>query len=150
MTEQQTLPALLEDNYFRIEQSSECNLPGYLILHLKTPCTSLTKLDDDIAIDLMLMIKHIQQAIQAVIQPEKIYVCSFAEVNPQLHYHIFPRTLAVTEAYLADQKQTAVDGLKLLDWAKNYYTSSITEQQRLQIHQQLQEQLRQITCLATA
>ena len=78
------LPPIYEDADFLVEQSSECPLPGYCIVHLKQPCTSLATLTNKLASRLMFMLQSVQQAVQEIIQPEKIYLCSFCELNPQL------------------------------------------------------------------
>lgn len=144
-------PLIFEDENFKIEQSQECLLPGYVILFVKKPCTILANLNPKHAQQLMQIIQTTQQIIQQIIKPEKIYLCSFCEINPQLHYHIFPRTLEITRQYISANQlnsDTNIDGLKLLSWAKSKYKTPLSNQERAILHEKLIAEFKRKICSA--
>ena len=58
-----------------------------------------------------------ERLIQELIRPERIYALKFGEENPQIHFHIVPRTAAIEAAYLvqvADKKPCS--GARIVDW----------------------------------
>lgn len=128
-----------ENEILCVKHSAECALPGYFVLSLKKPCTSISALDDKTYLQVMLLLKITYQVTERVVKPEKIYICSFCEVQPQLHFHIFPRTQHLTAMYLKNcdiSPNTPIDGPQLFKWTKEHYINSLSRDEELILHDQ--------------
>jgi diadenosine tetraphosphate (Ap4A) HIT family hydrolase len=114
---------IFEDEMFTLEQSTECPLPGYLILRLKSGETSLAQLPAETARALGEMLARTAAAIERAVGAERVYVLSLCEVEPRLHFHLFPRTSWLLREYFkanfnADQP---IDGPMLFAWARSAF-----------------------------
>jgi diadenosine tetraphosphate (Ap4A) HIT family hydrolase len=109
-----------EDACFLVEQGSAPPMPGYLILHLKAGQLSLGDLDPDTAARLGMLLARATRAIETAVQPERVYCLVFAEVKREVHFHLFPRSRWLLEAYWAatGTAQEPVDGPKLFQWTR--------------------------------
>lgn len=99
-------------------------IPGYMIIFLKADITSVDQLDQAARLSLIDTIALLQAAIKEVINPERIYTLSIGEIQPRLHFHIFPRTkqlLADYQLKLALEKDQPVSGMHLFEWARQEY-----------------------------
>jgi diadenosine tetraphosphate (Ap4A) HIT family hydrolase len=69
------------------------------------------------------------RAIKQVMQPLNIYYAQFGEENCRLHFHLFPRTKFLTEAYWQTfpEQEGVVNGPRLFDWARSEFRESIEE-----------------------
>jgi diadenosine tetraphosphate (Ap4A) HIT family hydrolase len=116
---------IFADEMFSLEQSSECSIPGYLILRLKGPATSLAELQPDQARALGEMLAAAAGAIEAAVRPERVYVLSFCEVERRLHFHLFPRTAWLLKEYFEanDCANDPVNGPMLFEWARKTFTA---------------------------
>jgi diadenosine tetraphosphate (Ap4A) HIT family hydrolase len=114
---------IYEDETFSLERSSECSIPGYLILRLKGPATSLAELKPDQAKTLGEMLAAAARAIEAAVKPERVYVLSFCEVERRLHFHLFPRTAWLLKEYFKanDCANDPVNGPRLFEWARKTF-----------------------------
>lgn len=112
--------SLYEDDLFRIEPCLEVPVAGYLILFLKGGRTSLADLDADAASRLGPALARAARAIETAVAPERVYCLLFAELTRDVHFHLFPRTREVLEAYWADTgtRGQPVDGPSLFRWAR--------------------------------
>jgi diadenosine tetraphosphate (Ap4A) HIT family hydrolase len=109
---------LLETEHTTIEQSSGYRIPGYLIVQPKAPCTRVGELSADQAADLFSCISKAESLVLEIIKPGRVYVMKFAEMNPQVHFHIFPRTAEIEKAYLLEvDDKTPINGARMTDWA---------------------------------
>ncbi len=140
-----------ETDDFYISHSSECPIPGYFIVGVKNQITSLTDMDQDLYIKFMLLIKHTYTIIEKVIKPQKIYTCMFGELQPKLHVHVYPRSLHLTEQYLAAEHlslQASIDGPKLFQWSKSYYHNNLSKEEQFFYLQQFENEFAKInnTC----
>jgi len=99
-----------EDEHFTAEQCAGCAVPGYLIVRLEGPATSLAALGSEEAARLGAVLAR----------AERVYCLAFAEVDPRLHFHLFPRTRAVLAAYRAatGTGSEPVNGPRLFEWAR--------------------------------
>jgi diadenosine tetraphosphate (Ap4A) HIT family hydrolase len=114
---------IFEDEIFTLEQSAECSIPGYLILRLKGPETSLAQLRPETATQLGVMLQRAAQAIERAVAAERVYVLSFCEVEPRLHFHLFPRPAWLLGEYVKANGCAAepVDGPALFAWARRQF-----------------------------
>jgi len=111
---------LFEDEHFTVDQCETCPLPGYLIVRLKPQPVPLAQLDPASARRLGEMLSRVARAIEDVVAPERVYCLSFSEIDPRLHFHLFPRTRALLEAYweATGTASEPVNGPKLFEWAR--------------------------------
>jgi diadenosine tetraphosphate (Ap4A) HIT family hydrolase len=111
---------VFEDEHFTADQCETCAVPGYLILRLKGPATSLAGLDPAAAGRLGEMLARAAQAIEEATSAERVYCLAFAEIDTRLHFHLFPRTRAVLEAYwrATGSEGEPVNGPRLFEWAR--------------------------------
>jgi diadenosine tetraphosphate (Ap4A) HIT family hydrolase len=114
---------VFEDKLFLLEQSTACPIPGYLVLRLKGPETSLAELKPDRAKALGEMLRRAVAAIEAAVKPERVYILSFCEVDPRLHFHFFPRTAWLLKEYTEANgcASDPVNGPMLFEWARNTF-----------------------------
>lgn len=117
------LDPIFEDEMFSLEQSAECPIPGYLILRLKGPQASLAQLPPETAKLLGEMLARTANAIEQAVKPERVYVLSFCEIDPRLHFHLFPRTAWLLKEYFKANfnANEPIDGPMLFAWARNAF-----------------------------
>lgn len=116
-------PPLWEDEWFRLEASTECTVPGYLVLRVKGPTASLGRLAPEAARRLGAVLARVAAAIEAATGAERVYVLSFCEVDPHLHFHLFPRARWLAETWRLAHPGAGepVDGPRLFTWARAEY-----------------------------
>jgi diadenosine tetraphosphate (Ap4A) HIT family hydrolase len=114
------VPMVFADELFILEQSTECAIPGYLILRLKGEETSLARLAPEKARALGEMLARATAAIEETVGAERVYILSFCEVERRLHFHLFPRTAWLLKEYFkANSGETKpVNGPALFEWAR--------------------------------
>jgi len=114
---------LFEDEEFRLEQCDSCPLPGYLILRLKGPAQPLGGLTPELAGRLGAMIARIAGAIEQATGAARVYCLSYCEVEPRLHFHLFPRTAWLCDEYCRAHPGATgpVDGPALFQWARQIF-----------------------------
>jgi len=108
------------DDLVTIEASQECAVPGYLVLRLRPPDASLPGLDPTTAGRLGAMLAAAARAIELAVGAERVYVLSFCEVEPRLHFHLFPRTRWLLDAFRAATGAGLgpPSGPALFEWAR--------------------------------
>lgn len=94
-----TTLTLYANQEFTITEAAECSIPGYCFVLPKQSVHSIAQLTPNAQALLGPTLALAQQVIQAVTQPERIYCLTFCELNPALHFHLFPRTRALMETY---------------------------------------------------
>lgn len=116
--------AMFENDYLTCNFSESGLIPGYMIIFLKGSITSVDQLDKAGQSSLIDTIALLQKIIKQVINPERIYTLSIGEMQPRLHFHIFPRTkqlLANYQSKLSLAKNQPVSGMHLFEWARKEY-----------------------------
>lgn len=109
-----------EDEYFRLEQCPACPVPGYLILRIKSGCTSLGELPPAQSTALSGLLPRAVRAVERATGADRVYLLSFGEVDRRLHFHLFPRTAWVRDAFFAacPGQGEPVDGPALFCWIR--------------------------------
>ncbi|MCA9001129.1 MAG: hypothetical protein KDB61_04335 [Planctomycetes bacterium] len=108
---------ILETDHVIVQQSSGYQIPGYLIVQPKAQCTRLGELSGESCTDLFRQIALAETLVYEVVRPPRVYVMKFAEMNPQVHFHIFPRTVALEAAYLAQvDDRPPLNGARVTEW----------------------------------
>jgi diadenosine tetraphosphate (Ap4A) HIT family hydrolase len=94
-----------------------------LILRLKGAETSLAELAPEKARALGEMLAKAARAIEQAVGAERIYVLFFCEIDPRLHFHLFPRTAWLLKEYFKanDCAGAPVNGPMLFEWARNSF-----------------------------
>lgn len=113
-----------ENDYFQVRPGEACSIPGYLIVFAKQQATSIDQLTPAAQAALGETLALVHKTLQQTLKPERIYTVSLGEVLPLLHFHIFPRTSDILQAYRRENKlseQAPVNGALLFDWARGYY-----------------------------
>lgn len=117
-------PLIHEDSRFTLGQADFCALPGYLVLRLKGPPRSLGELDLPSAEALGRLLWAAVAALERTTGAERVYLLTFAEVDPQFHVHLLPRTAWLGRAWAAANSATAgepIDGPALFQWCRASY-----------------------------
>ena len=105
----------------------DCEIPGYMIISLQRPISKLTELSLAESSELMNALAFAEHALNTLFSPEKIYIMRISELNPELHFHVFPRYASVTKLYLAEHKEDIIDGPFFFSWARKRFSSSQPE-----------------------
>ncbi len=133
---------IFENEYFQLQPCYTCPLPGYLILSAKVPSDAIQDMPEAALSALGPTLAVISRSIQAVLIPERIYTTLFCEAQTGVHFHIFPRTVWLREAYLAHYSaEKLIDGPRLLSWARRTFTQVIPEFDPEPTNRAIQEQL---------
>lgn len=114
---------IYENGYFKIEHSHTCAVSGYLIVSLKISEVSFYEMPRELLNELGSVLYRTTYSINKILSPRKIYCALFGEETVAVHFHIFPRTLWLTKAYLCHfpDSKSKINGPVLFDWARNEY-----------------------------
>jgi diadenosine tetraphosphate (Ap4A) HIT family hydrolase len=108
---------LLETEHTKVSQAYGFRVPGYVIVQPKAACAGLADLDTSQAADLMRCLALAEGVVREAIAPERLYVLKFGEENPQIHFHVIPRTAEIERAYLAQVPDgKPYSGARIVDW----------------------------------
>jgi diadenosine tetraphosphate (Ap4A) HIT family hydrolase len=106
-----------QNSAYRIEHSTAFVLPGYLFVVPQTDVMSLSELSVEALALLGPTLALAMKAVEDVVNPLNVYCAKFGESMTPLHFHIFPRTSWLTEAYHQHFPQLKrISGPILLDW----------------------------------
>ncbi len=64
---------------------------GYVVLKPDRHVRDLADLRPEEALGLGVAAQRVTAAMRAALHPERVYVCSFVEAVPHLHFHLLPR-----------------------------------------------------------
>lgn len=114
-----------ENEHFIVEDCGSCFLPGYLLVRPKLAATSISDMSQEALMSLGSTLALATRAIEAVIQPERVYICLFCEQAHEVHFHIFPRTAWLASEYRRVYPyDSELHGPRLLDWSRHRFSSS--------------------------
>ena len=123
-----------ESRYFTTRQASDTRVPGHLIIASKVECTALGGFSPGQAADLMRCLGRAESLLQQILQPERIYVLKFGEAVPRIHFHVFPRTARLLQAYLAKvADQEPYSGARIMDWVWTHRGSAGFADEEIQV-----------------
>ena len=123
MAKENSRNLIFEDVLFTLEQSSECPIPGYLILRVKGEEPGLAQLPAEKARALGEMLASAAGAVEEAVGAERVYILSFCEVDRRLHFHLFPRTAWLLKEYHKANfnANEPIDGPMLFAWARGAF-----------------------------
>lgn len=122
---------IFETDHFVASQARDYKVPGYVIVQCKTPCEYVADLTPEQATDLFQSLARAEALVRDLLQPERIYNLKFGEALPTVHFHIFPRTREIGDAYAKfSGDQHPYSGARLMDWIWFHHDSlGYTEKQ---------------------
>jgi diadenosine tetraphosphate (Ap4A) HIT family hydrolase len=119
------------NEHFIVEACSACYIPGYLIVTPSDPADSLSQMDTTALAALGPTLAMITAAIEAVVQPQRVYCALFSEKTRGIHFHLFPRTEWLASQYFAAHShEVEISGPRLMDWARQTFQKPITGMNR--------------------
>ncbi len=112
--------SVFADGRLTVEHSASCVVPGYVIVRLMDASTSLAELAPPTAEALGRLLAAVAGAIESTIGADRVYCLSFAELDRRLHFHLFPRTPWLLEAYwrATGSRGMPINGPLLFEWAR--------------------------------
>ncbi len=118
--------------------------PGFFMIKLKRHCLHLSELTPPEAASLGAVIQTTNQALMEVLQPAKIYVCSFGDGNSHIHLWVLPRPPEMKPGMHAvifnlDMRIALTKYLHLKKWL-------VPEAQLAQIAEQVRARIENIQC----
>jgi diadenosine tetraphosphate (Ap4A) HIT family hydrolase len=122
---------IFETSHFTASQASGYRVPGYVIVQSKAQCMRLADFSPVQAADLTKCLADAEALVQKIVQPERIYILKFGEENPQVHFHIFPRTARIAQAYVEQVRDDPpYSGARIVDWVwHNHESLGFTDEQ---------------------
>ncbi len=114
---------IVETEHFTVNQA-DYRLPGYVIITSKLEYTQLADFDSGQAAGLLQCMITAERVVQKLVNPERIYIMKFGEVNPRVHFHILPRTRRLADAYVAaTHAEEPFNGARVVDWIWDNHAS---------------------------
>ncbi len=133
-----------EDPWFVVEQCRDCPLPGYLIVRSKVPAVDWASVSGDALARLGPLLQRVVCSIHGQLRPLRVYVAQFGEAGSDFHFHVFPRTAALTREFLlaCPDHNLVVHGPVLLDWARERYREEAPTEQTFQVLRAVRQELK--------
>lgn len=107
-----------------VSHCRDCLVPGYMIISLRRPILRIAELNPMESTEIMAGLAFSERALNALLYPERIYVMRISELNPELHFHVFPRSANLARMYLAEHGDQVIDGSLLFSWARKKFHST--------------------------
>ena len=102
---------------FKLSQSYDFRLPGYMFVECISNPRSLADLQPSESQELVSVLKLAEHLLHTLIRPEKVYVLKFGESDDRVHFHIIPRTTKLLASYLnACQTSPPYNGALITAW----------------------------------
>lgn len=106
-----------ECEFFTVDQAAGYRVPGYLIVQCKLDVTGISELPEAGAAQLLRCLSQAEALVREIIRPERSYLLQFGELNPRLHFHVFPRSARLGAAYAAQVGERApYNGARVVEW----------------------------------
>ena len=136
---------IYEDEYWHVgSMVHPVFWPGFLVVKLKRHCEHLFELAPEEAVALGPMLQVTCSAVASVLEPAKVYVCSFGDGVKHIHFWILPRPSGMRPGMhcvmLNLDIRAALTRLGVKRWlVRDAELISLTEHIRDQIGQQLED-----------
>ncbi len=82
---------IFRGSHWVLRHSAEAAIPGYLVLFSTRRVISIGDLPPAASAELGQLLSASVKAVEAVVWPERVYVCLFNESYSCVHFHVFPR-----------------------------------------------------------
>jgi diadenosine tetraphosphate (Ap4A) HIT family hydrolase len=118
---------VFESEHFLVKQCSDVSIPGYLIITPKNKVFHFSDLSQEVLKLFSCLLARVEKVLVEVLDVEMIYIAKFAELNKRLHFHIFPRTESILQAYIQDNpfSREGISGPLIFDWSRKHYKVSV-------------------------
>ncbi len=90
---------VFEDDNWLIRHSTETNILGYVIVEAKRHYVDLSQCNAEEAVTYGQVLSILMAAIHTVIDCQRIYTFTLAELVPHFHVHVVPRTQSIPRVY---------------------------------------------------
>jgi diadenosine tetraphosphate (Ap4A) HIT family hydrolase len=90
---------LFRTAHFTVAHGASPTVPGYLIVTTRGGEKSLSAMKPESLVDLGTVLSKATRLIEETVKPERVYCARFGEEVETLHFHLFPRTREMMEAY---------------------------------------------------
>ena len=88
---------ILRTPNWTIRHCSDVAVVGYLLIVSNDISRGFTDLSQSAIEELGMLLNRTTKAVEAAVNPERVYVCMFGESNSAPHFHIFPRMKWMTD-----------------------------------------------------
>jgi diadenosine tetraphosphate (Ap4A) HIT family hydrolase len=96
---------ILETEHWLASHRADSALPGYLILGSRQATNELHRLPERALTELGMLLAKLQQALQAILAPEHLYVGRYGHTSGHaFHFHISPICGWVKQRFFADPR----------------------------------------------
>jgi diadenosine tetraphosphate (Ap4A) HIT family hydrolase len=103
---------ILETDNWLLNHRSDSALPGYLILEARVATADLWQMSPGALAELGMLLAKSQQALNAVLQPEHLYVGRYGHTAGRaLHFHLIPVCAWVKKSFFGDLRYHVLQGL---------------------------------------
>jgi diadenosine tetraphosphate (Ap4A) HIT family hydrolase len=104
---------ILETEHWRASHRADSALPGYLILATRQATNELHGLPEPALAELGRLLAKLQQALQAVLDPEHLYIGRYGHSGGHtFHFHIIPICGWVKARFFADPRYRLLESLQ--------------------------------------
>ena len=132
-------PPLFGNAHSIADACGTCYIPGYLIVRARDAVDSLSQMNPAALASLGLTLAMVIAAIEAAVQPMRVYCALFSEQTCVVHFHRFLRTEWLTAPYFAAHPdETEISGPQLIDWARRTFHTPIGGMDRDETLQKIQ------------
>ncbi len=118
-----TTQIIYSGDHIVISHCRDCDIPGYMIISIRRPISKLAELSLAERLELMNSLVFSERALSTLFSPDKVYIMRISELNPELHFHVFPRYASETKLYLAEYNEHIIDGPYFFSWARKKFRS---------------------------
>jgi diadenosine tetraphosphate (Ap4A) HIT family hydrolase len=121
----QSASILLRTEHFRIEHARYYRIAGLLFVIPVQPVRQIGDMNEPALRELGPILALAGRALAEVLEPINVYYAKLGESGGPLHFHVFPRTTSITDAYLEEHPEAGnIDGPALMSWANRKYSGA--------------------------
>lgn len=115
---------LFKSPHFCIEHAKGFRIAGLLFVMPTRPVYAITDMNKEELAALGPTLCLATQALERVLRPLNVYCAKFGESGSPLHFHVFARTQALTNAYLNDNPDEGIiDAPHVMSWANRKFSN---------------------------
>ena len=90
---------IFETPHFSVAHVASPAIPGYLIATTRQGEKSIAAMKPEAQADLGVVLAKATRLIEETVKPERVYCGRFGEEVETIHFHLFPRTREMMDAY---------------------------------------------------
>jgi|SRR5687767_9076383 diadenosine tetraphosphate (Ap4A) HIT family hydrolase len=107
---------IFQSPHFTVAHGASPTVPGYLIVTTRGGEKSLSAMKPEAQTELGVVLAKATRLIEETVRPERVYCARFGEEVETIHFHLFPRTREMMDAY----RKTGgpVNALLIFEWCR--------------------------------